>query len=103
MQTFRNGQAFSAASVSFGIQQATAQPVDVRIYTNSGAPFPNGTLTKVASTTVTIVAQSGTVLTVPIAFTIPAAALEAVLELHTATAVASQATFFNGSNHVGQT
>ena len=111
MATFAGGQPYVISSVSFGIQEASsdlagrnAQPVDVRLYTNNGASFPNGTRTQLGSTvTLNVTNQSGTVFVVPFAATVPAGTSELVMEVHTQNGVATQDIFYIGSNSAQQT
>ena len=68
MLTAVGGAAYNVTSVSFGVESANnTQPVTVRLYTNAGAPFPGGTRTQIATTTISVTAaQTGTVVTAPI-------------------------------------
>ena len=104
MSTFTGGQAYAITSVSFGIEQATSgsgtgQPVTVNLYTNSGAPFPGGTRTLLATSgSINIPDQSLTVFSVPITANVPAGTLELVMEVTNPDGVAAGNMFFVGSN-----
>ena len=104
MSTFTGGVAYSITSVSFGIEQATSgsgtgQPVTVNLYTNSGAPFPGGTRTLLATSgSINIPDQSLTVFSVPITANVPAGTLELVMEVTNPDGVAAGNMFFVGSN-----
>ena len=92
-------------SVSFGVESVNnTQPVTVRLYTNSGAPFPGGTRTQIATSTISVSsAQSGTVVGVPLPVTLPAGVSELVMELFTPNGEAAGNLFFVGSNADPQT
>ena len=104
MSTFTGGQAYAITSVSFGIEQATSgsgtgQPVTVNLYTNSGAPFPGGTRTLLATSgSINIPDQSLTVFNVPITAKVPGGTLELVMEVTNPDGVAAGNTIFIGSN-----
>ena len=104
MSTFTGGLEYDITAVSFGIEQATSgsgtgQPLTVNLYTNSGAPFPGGTLTLLATSgSINIPDQSLTIFDVPIAATVPAGTLELVMEVTNPDGVAAGNTFFVGSN-----
>jgi len=104
MNAFTGGQEYDITSVSFGIEQATSglgngQPVTVNLYTNSGAPFPGGTRTLLATSgSITIPDQSLTVFTVPIAAVVPAGTSELVMEVTNPDGTALGNAFFVGSN-----
>ena len=104
MSTFTGGQAYNITSVSFGIEQATSgsgtgQPVTVNLYTNSGAPFPGGTRTLLATSgSINIPDQSLTIFNQPITATVPAGTLELVMEVTNPDGVAAMNMFFIGSN-----
>ena len=87
MVAFAGGVQYNVSSVSFGIDSANnAQPVTVRLYTNAGGAFPAGTRTQIATTTINVTnSQSGTVVTTPLAATVPAGTSELVMELFTRT------------------
>jgi uncharacterized repeat protein (TIGR01451 family) len=98
---------YQVTSVSFGIERANApsgsQPVTVRLHANNGTAFPAGTLTLLASTTVNVSNQTGTILTVPIAATVPAGTLELVMEVFTPSGSGPGNSFFIGSNTAAET
>jgi hypothetical protein len=104
MTTFTGGQAYNITSVSFGIEQATSgsgtgQPVTVNLYTNSGAPFPGGTRTLLATSgSINIPDQALTIFNQPITATVPAGTLELVMEVTNPDGVAAMNMFFIGSN-----
>jgi len=97
---------FTINTVTFGIELASGgpQPVTVNLYTNSGAAFPNGTLTLVGSQAATVPTQSGTLFTVTFA-TPPTVAGNStlVIELFTPSGQATGRGFFIGSNSAAQT
>ena len=78
------------------------QPMTVNLYTNSGCPFPNGTLTPIGSATVTVADQALAALGVPVTGTAPGGA-DLVVEVAVPDGTGAQAEFFLGSNNAGQT
>src|SRR5436190_15908292 len=88
MTTFTGGAQYDISSVSFGIESAvsgsgTGQPITVNLYTNSGAPFPGGTRTLLATTDpLTVADQALTVVEVPLVATVPAGTYELVMEVY---------------------
>jgi hypothetical protein len=104
MNTFTGGQQYDITSVSFGIELAqsgdgTGQPLTVNLYINSGAPFPGGTLTLLATSgSINIPDQSLTIFSVPITATVPAGTLELVMEVFTPNGQVEGNLFFIGSN-----
>jgi hypothetical protein len=109
MNTFTGGLEYDITSVSFGIEQATSgtgtgQPLTVNLYANSGAPFPAGTLTLLASSgSINISDQSLTIFDLPIAATVPAGTLELVMEVMTPDGTELGNAFFVGSNASAET
>src|SRR5215475_2633948 len=104
MATFTGGVEYDVTSVSFGIELAqsgsgTGQPLTVNLYTNSGSPFPNGTLTKIATSgELTIPDQVDSIFEVPLTATVPAGALELVMEVTTPDGTVVGNLLFIGSN-----
>ncbi|MEO8197669.1 MAG: proprotein convertase P-domain-containing protein [Thermoanaerobaculia bacterium] len=96
---------FNACEVEFGIEQATgatgSQPVTVNVYSSTGAAFPGGTLVLQGTATVNVADQAATVLSVPLAATIPAGA-QMVAEIFTPNGQAAGNSFFIGSNADGE-
>jgi subtilisin-like proprotein convertase family protein len=92
--------------VTFGIQQANggAQNVTVRLYNQTGAAFPGGTRTQIATQTYSIPNQAGTIftanLTTPVTVA-PNAII--VVELFTPSGQATGRSFFIGSNAAPET
>lgn len=92
-------QSFTITTVNFGIEIASGgnQNVTVRLYTQTGAPFPGGTRTQIAQQTYSVpntnAAIYNAVLTTPV--TVPANA-QIVVEIQTAGAAGTR--FFPGSN-----
>ena len=80
MNTFTGGQAYNITSVEFGIEQAlslfgTDQPLTVNLYTNHGAPFPDGDWRSnllVSSGEIRVPNQELTIFNVPLTTTVPA-------------------------------
>ncbi len=78
---------FTVTSVDVGVAFAdargdkTLQSMTVNVFANTGARFPNGTLTLVGSNTVGVPDQEGTVLRVPVSASIPVGA-SLVVEAH---------------------
>jgi hypothetical protein len=109
MNTFTGGLEYDLTSVSFGIEQATSgtgtgQPLTLNLYANSGAPFPAGTLTLLASSgSINIPDQSLTIFDLPIAATVPAGTLELVMEVMTPDGTELGNAFFVGSNASAET
>ena len=110
MQTFTGGQAYDVTSISFGIQEAlsgsgTGQPVTVRLYTNSGAPFPGGNWRDnlLGEETFNVTDQLFTLLTVPFVTTVPAGTFELVMEVFTPDGHPADNRFIIGSNPEEQT
>jgi len=100
MVTAVGGVAYNITSVDFGVESANnTQPVTVRLYTNSGAPFPGGTRTQIATTTISVTAaQTGTVVNAPITAAVPAGTSELVMEVFTPDGQATGNLLFIGSN-----
>ena len=104
MNTFTGGQEYDVTSVSFGIELAqsatgTGQSVTVNLYTNSGSPFPNGTLTKIATSgLLNIPDQADAIFNLPIAISVPAGTLELVMEVVAPDGDPTNNFFFIGSN-----
>ncbi|HEU0274383.1 MAG TPA: S8 family serine peptidase [Candidatus Udaeobacter sp.] len=104
MASFTGGAEYDITSISFGIEQAssgsgTGQPVTVNLYTNSGAPFPGGTLTLLATSgPINIPDQSLSIFDVPIVATVPAGTSELVMEVTNPDGVEAGNMFFVGSN-----
>ena len=105
METFTGGVEFNVNSVSFGMYSINNNlPVTVRLYINSGAPFPEGTRTQIGSSTITVTpAQSGTVITTPLVATVPAGTSELVMELFTPSAIGAGTLFKVGANMAPET
>ena len=108
MATFTGLQQYDITSVSFGIEMANdgggqGQPVTVRLYTNTGGVFPGGSRTQIATISVTVTDQTQTVLSVPLAVTVPAGISELVMEVFTPNGIAAGNSFLIGSNAVFQT
>jgi Divergent InlB B-repeat domain len=100
-------QQYNVTSVSFGIDNANdgagqGQPVTVRLYTNNGGSFPGGSRTQIAATSITVMDQSQTILTVPLTATVPAGTSELVMEVFTPSGVAAGNSFGIGSNTAAQ-
>ena len=104
MTAFASG--FDVCEVQVGVEQAIGaggvQPITVNVYANSGAAFPNGTLALLGTASPSVADQSLTVLTVPLAASVPAGTTEMVLEVFTPDGAASSNSFFIGSNNLGQ-
>ena len=76
----------------------------VNLYVESGAPFPNGTRTKIATSgEINIPDQVDSIFTVPLIATVPAGTLELVMEVTTPDGTAVGNLFFIGSNPDPQT
>jgi hypothetical protein len=108
MATFTGSQQYDVTSVSFGIEKANhgsgnGQPVTVRLYTNTGGAFPGGSRTQIATTSITVLDQTQTVLNVPLVVTVPAGISELVMEVFTPNGIAAGNSFLIGSNAVFQT
>ena len=108
MATFTGSQQYDITSVSFGIEMANdgggqGQPVTVRLYTSIGGAFPGGSRTQIATTSITVMDQTQTVLNVPLAVTVPAGTSELVMEVFTPSGQAAGNSFFIGSNAAPQT
>lgn len=97
---------FDVCEVQVGIEQALGaggtQPITVNVYANSGAAFPNGTLTLLGTASPNVADQSLTVLAVPLAASVPAGTTEMVLEVFTPSGQAAGNSFFIGSNNLGE-
>jgi hypothetical protein len=96
---------FNVCAIEFGIQSAVStsgfQPVTLRVYSNSGAAFPAGTATLIATSTVALADQSGSVVAVPMTAPI-AANTQLVVEVFTPDGQAAGNSFFIGSNAAGE-
>ena len=106
MATYANGGPYCINSVSFGVEFAnTTQPVTIRLYTTSN--FPTGfpfSLTEIATTTVNVSSsQNGTVVTTPLAVTVPAGTPQLIMELFTPNGQPGGYRFFVGSNAAMET
>ena len=104
MNTFTGGLEYDITSVEFGIELAqsatgTGQSVTVNLYTNSGSPFPNGTLTKIATSgLLNIPDQADVIFNLPITASVPAGTLELVMEVVAPDGDPTNNVFFIGSN-----
>ncbi len=97
---------FFVCQVNLAIEYANTpggvgQPMTVNLYTNSGCPFPNGTLTPIGSASVTVADQALTPLSVAVNATAPALS-DLVVEIAVPDGTGAQAEFFLGSNSAGQ-
>ncbi len=96
---------FEVEAVHVGIETAASasatQPIDVRVHL-LGGPMAIANLTQLASVTVQVPPQTGSILNVPIAATIPAGATM-VVEVHTPDGVDVNNSFFIGSNQLSET
>ena len=106
MAAYTGGGQFCITSVSFGVEFAnTTQPVTVRLYRTSNFPtgFP-GSLTLIGTTTLNVSsAQNGTVVTTPLAATVPTGTSQLVMELFTPNGQPGGYRFFVGSNAASET
>ncbi len=95
---------FAVTSVDVGIETAEStgatQLIDVRIHTLAGA-FVLANLTQIASETVAVPPQTGSILNVPIVGVVPAGST-LVVEVHTPDGVGPGNSFFIGSNRAGE-
>jgi Kelch motif len=104
MATFTGGLQYDITSVEFGIELAqsatgTGQSVTVNLYTNSGTPFPNGTLTQIATSgMINVPDQADAIFNVPITVTVPAGTFELVMEVVAPDGDPTNNFFFIGSN-----
>ena len=104
MNTFTGGQEYDVTSVSFGIELAesgsgTGQPITVNLYVESGAPFPNGTRTLLGTSgSVNVPDQTDSIFSVPLTATVPAGALELIMEVLSPDGRPAGNRFFIGSN-----
>ncbi len=104
MNTFTGGQEYDITSVEFGIESAvsgsgTGQPVTVNLYTNSGAPFPAGARTLLATSgSINIPDQTAAIFSVLLTATVPAGTLELVMEVFTPNGEDVGNLLFIGSN-----
>jgi hypothetical protein len=108
MAAVNGSQQYNVTSVSFGIDNANdggnqGEPVTVRLYTNNGGPFPGGSRTQIAATTVNVLDQQQTILNVPISATVPAGTSELVMEVFAPSGIAAGNSFTIGSNAAAQT
>ena len=101
---------FSAQSVTIGIERAQAtggsQTITVKLYTNTGAAFPGGTRTEIASNNFTIQDVAAPVLrtfNLPTAVNVPAGTNELVLSVTSMDFTTAGNTFYLGSNSLGET
>lgn len=102
MRTFVGQRPYFVNSVSFGVSSTNnTQSVQVRLYTNNGGAFPEGTRAWIGTSTVSVTpAQSGTVVTAPLIAVVPAGTNELVMELFTPS---SQSVFVMGANSAPET
>jgi hypothetical protein len=108
MAGVNGSQQYNVTSVSFGIDVANdgsgqGQPLTVRLYTNNGGAFPGGSRSQIAATSITLMDQMQTILTVPLTATVPAGTSELVMEVFTPSGIAAHNSFFIGSNTAAQT
>jgi hypothetical protein len=111
MNTLTGGQAYNITSVEFGIEQAlslfgTDQPLTVNLYTNHGAPFPDGDWRSnllATSGSINIPNQEGTIFNVSITATVPAGTSELVMEVLSPDQTAKHNNFIIGSNQAPET
>jgi len=75
----------------------TGQPLTLRLYTNTGAPFPGGSLNLIATANYTIPDQALTIVNLPITAFVPAGS-ELVVEAFTPNGQNAGNLFFIGSN-----
>lgn len=104
MSGFPNG--FDVCEIQVGIEQAVSfggtQPIVVNVYANTGGAFPAGAQVLLGTAPVSVVDQSLTVLTVPLAASVPAGTTEMVVEVFTPNGQAAGNGFFIGTNNLGQ-
>ena len=83
MAIFSGRNKYFIRSVSFGVKWArVGQSVRIRLYTNNGGTFPEGTRTEIGSTVVGLsTVQSGTVVTTPLLAVVPARTEQLVMEV----------------------
>ncbi len=99
---------FRVCAVDVGINSsqtpgAVGQNLTVNLYTNSGCPFPEGTLTPIGTATVTVADQANPGnLFVPVLGFVEARS-ELVVEIHQDNGVAQMERLFVGGNQAGQT
>lgn len=106
MNTFTGGQAYDITSVEFGIEQAlslfgTDQPLIVNLYVNHGPAFPGGDWQSnllASSGEIRVPNQEDTIFNVPLTATVPAGALELVMEVLSPDQTAEHNFFLIGSN-----
>jgi len=106
MNTFTGGQAYDVTSVEFGIEQAeslfgTDQPLTVNLYANHGSPFPGGDWQSnllASSGEIRVPNQDFTIFNVPLTTTVPAGALELVMEVLSPDQTTEHNFFIIGSN-----
>jgi hypothetical protein len=108
MNTFTGGQAYDISSISFGVELSSGnglgQDLDVVLWTNNGAPFPEGTLEPLTIFFLTIINDSSFFVQIPLdQTTVPAGTLELVMEVSSPDGVANGNVFLIGSNSEGQT
>ncbi|MFD6140903.1 carboxypeptidase regulatory-like domain-containing protein [Promicromonospora sp. NPDC060271] len=91
---------FEVSEVSFGVEQATAQTLTVKLHTLEGAlTFAN--LTQIGTADVTIPASTLTMISVPVTGEVPAGST-LVVEIVSANQQANGGVFYIGSNGAGQ-
>ncbi len=104
MSAFATG--FDVCEIQVGVEEAVGtggvQPITVNVYANSGAAFPNGTLALLGTASPSVADQSLTVLTVPLAASVPAGTTEMVIEVFTPDGQTAGNSFFIGSNNLGE-
>lgn len=104
MSGFPDG--FDVCEVQVGVEQAVGaggfQPITVNVYSNAGGPFPAGSLTLLGTASPSVGDQSLTILTVPLAASIPAGTTEMILEVFTPNGQVAGNSFFIGSNNLGE-
>jgi hypothetical protein len=108
MNTFTGGQAYNISEISFGVEQSSGnglfQDLGVVLWTNNGAPFPEGTLEPLAIFFLTIINDSSFMVMIPdVETTVPAGTLELVMEVSSPDGVDQGNVFLIGSNSEGET
>lgn len=101
---------FVVESVDIGVETAnasgtgTTQPITLRLYSQSGAAFPGGVQTLLATENIQIADQALTFVNIPLTTPVPLLNASAVLvvELFTPSGEAAGHSFFVGANPAGQ-
>jgi hypothetical protein len=108
MGPINGNRPYAVTSVSFGIEKADGgndptQPVTVRLYIQTVGTFPGGTRIQIGTATINVANQVQTIVSVPLAATVPAGTSQLIMEVNTPDGGSARHSLFIGSNAAAQT